>query len=119
MPDWVVQLLGVLGIGSIGTAVVVAFSNRKKVGAEATEKIVATSGELLDDIKADRDEARAAEREERGRRIAVENRERGWYRRASAHEQWDEQMMRKAEARGETYASPPLLFPPTEEAPHD
>lgn len=111
MPDWVVQVLGVLGIGSIGTAVVVAFSNRKKVGAEATEKIVATSGELLEDLRNDRDEARKAERDERQARIKVENRERGWWRRASVHDQWDQHMMRKVEELGGVYSPMPPLFP--------
>jgi hypothetical protein len=108
----IVQILGVLGIGTIGAAIVVAVSSRKRVGAETNEKVVATTGDLLDianeEVKRAREELKAT----RADRIVWERRQRRWWERADAHAQWDRDRIREAVEAGRTVPTPPPLFPP-------
>jgi hypothetical protein len=107
----IVQVLGVLGIGTVGAAIVVAISSRKRTGAETNEKVVATTGELLD--LANEEIARRVEesRQNRADRIVWESRQRRWWERADAHAQWDRDRIREAVEDGRTVPTPPPLFP--------
>jgi hypothetical protein len=112
--DHLVQVLSVLGIGGIGAAIVAAISTRKKVGAETNEKVVATTGELLDLANEEVARARAEVKESRADRIKWERRQRGWWERVDDHAQWDRDRVREALERNETIPAPPPLYPPGE-----
>lgn len=115
MIDHLAQILSVLGIGGIGVAVVTALATRKRVGAETNEKIVATSGELIDDVRADKEAARLERNDERRGRILAEKRLRDWWERADAYAPWVRLVRGLLDDAGITYPPPPPLYPPDNE----
>lgn len=110
--EHLIQILGVLGIGTGIAAAIGAYATRKKVGAETEGKVVATAGELVDDLRADVNAARTERNEERRSRIVAEARVRRWWERADAFSPWVRLVTRLMDEAGVKYPPPPPLYPP-------
>lgn len=113
--NWVIQLLGVLGGGTVLTSIVVAISSRKKIGAEATEKITAAAGEQLDNMREELTAARIEIRDARAERNRIDQHNRAWWTRADRHSVWDRAVMRKLDEAGIPYDPCPSVYPPSGE----
>lgn len=113
--NWVVQLLGVLGGGTVLTAIVAAISSRKKIGAEATEKITAAAGDQLDNMREDLNRLVAERNEARTERNRIDRHNRAWWARADVHSRWDRDVMRKMDDAGIPYEPCPSVYPVSDE----
>lgn len=113
--NWVVQLLGVLGGGTVLTAAIAAISSRKKIGAEATEKITAAAGDQLDNMREELAALRTDRNEHRAEHNRVDMLNRHWWVRADRHSVWDRSVMRKMDEAGIAYDPCPSVYPSSDE----
>lgn len=111
LSNWV-QLLGVLGIGGVLTAIVTAVSARKKLGAETTEKVVMAAGDQIDNMREELVAARVEVAEHRAAKRLWEARQSGWWSRAYAMDRWIRKFLPAARDAGVEIEDPPSLFPP-------
>jgi len=110
-----VQILGVLGLGGVITAIITAISSRKKIGAETTERVVSAAGDQIDNMREELAAARLEIREERMRRRIWESRQAEWWARAYEMDRWLRRFLPEARAKGVEIEDPPQLFPTASE----
>lgn len=111
LESWV-QLLGVLGIGGVATAIITAISSRKKIGAETSQTIVLAAGDQVDNMREELAAARAETREAREARKVWEARQSGWWARGYELDRWIRRFLFEARRAGIEIEDPPPIFPP-------
>ena len=111
--NWV-QLLGVLGLGGVITAIITAVANRKMTGASAGAKIIESADTQIENLTVDLTRVRTERDHAHRRANRADTKLRGWWERADRLAPWiRRQEARNAEA-GITDPAPPL-YPPEDE----
>lgn len=111
--SWV-QLLGVVGIGGIATAVITAFANKRLTSASAGAKAVESADTQITNLTEENDRLRAQRDESDTRFNKAMVKLRGWWERADSHAAWDRRQVARNLEHGINDPMPDLYPPPGE-----